>query len=218
MSETLSRAVMQRRSLPAKGLDFFPTPPWATRAFLADVIAKSGRPIADFMSVWEPAAGKGHMFYVLQEAFQFAHASDVHDYGTGFGIASYVGSGPDVLEPLSIDWIITNPPFNLALEFAERAIGEARAGVALLLRSSWAEGGGRYERLFKDRPPSLIAQYCDRVPMVAGRWDPQASSATSYAWFVWFTGDDSKRTSFVWIPPGAKARHSRPEDLERWSA
>jgi hypothetical protein len=39
--------------------------------------------------------------------------------------------------------------------------------------------------LFRDRPPTLYAPFVERVPMVKGRWDPGASTATSYAWFVW---------------------------------
>ncbi len=126
--------------------------------------------------------------------------------------------------------MITNPPFNLAIEFAERAMSEAVIGVALLLRTSWMEGGERYERLFRHRPPRLIAQYCERVPMVAGKWDPAAASATSYAWFVWHQAHDSGDgrlawhqahdcvgTRLVWIAPGAKARNWRDSDLQRWS-
>jgi hypothetical protein len=29
------------------------------------------------------------------------------------------------------------------------------------------------------------AQFAERVHMVKGRWNPDASSATAYAWFVW---------------------------------
>jgi hypothetical protein len=212
----LSTAVMQRRALPAKGLDYFPTPPWATRAFLHDVLLQEFATFC-FDSVWEPAAGQGHMAAVLGEVFPRVVASDVEDYGAGFEVGSFVGQGPDVAPPRRVGWIITNPPFNLAVEFAERALTEATTGVALLLRTSWLEGGERYERLFRDRPPRIIAQYCERVPMVAGRWDPGASTATSYAWFVWHQAHFRKETRFVWIAPGAKTRHWRDSDLQRWA-
>jgi hypothetical protein len=51
-------------------------------------------------------------------------------------------------------------------------------------RSVWAEGRDRYERLFSKKPPTMIAQFVERVPMTKGRWDPEADTATSYAWFV----------------------------------
>lgn len=212
----LSTAVMQRRAAPARGLDYFPTPPWATRAFLKEVLEAEFASFC-FGSAWEPAAGEGHMAHVLGELFGQVRASDVEDYGAGFEIGSFVGQGPDVISASRVDWVATNPPFNLAVEFAERALTEARIGVALLLRTSWMEGAERYQRLFRDRPPRIIAQYCERVPMVAGRWDPAAASATSYAWFVWHQAHFRKETKLVWIAPGAKARHWRDDDLKRWS-
>jgi hypothetical protein len=67
----------------------------------------------------------------------------------GSEVGSFVGCGPDVATVPSVpDWIITNPPFNLACEFALRAISIAHAGVALLVRSAWSEGGDRYRDLF----------------------------------------------------------------------
>jgi hypothetical protein len=55
--------------------------------------------------------------------------------------------------------------------------------------SGWiAKGVARYERLFSDRPPTAYAPFAERVPIVRGRWDPDASTATSYAWFVWHKG------------------------------
>jgi hypothetical protein len=32
---------------------------------------------------------------------------------------------------------------------------------------------------------AMIAQFAERVPMTKCRWDPEADTATSYAWFVW---------------------------------
>lgn len=217
MSANRSTAVMQRRAQPARGLDFFPTPPWATRAFLREVLEQEFAPHC-FGSVWEPAAGAGHMSSVLAELFPRVRASDVEDYGVGFEVGSYVGVGPDVASVRPHDWVITNPPFNLATDFVERGLREARIGVALLLRTSWMEGAERYSRIFKDRPPRFVAQYCERVPMVAGRWDPAAASATSYAWFVWHQAHFHKETRLVWIAPGARARWLTSDDLKRWAA
>jgi hypothetical protein len=172
------------------------------------------------MHVWEPAAGEGHMSRVLAEFFQRTYASDVHDYGRGHFIGSFVGQGPDVIDDLGADWIITNPPFNLAVEFAERVLNECSTGVAcaLLVRSVWAEGADRYGRLFRDQPPTHIAQFSERVPMVKGRWDPEATTATSYAWFIWHHPERaSKHTQFLWIPPGARQRHTKPDDVARFA-
>lgn len=214
--QNLSTAVMQRRHVTVDKLDYYPTPPWATRAFMTEFLRAHQDPKA-FLSVWEPAAGQGHMVNVLREFSPDVRASDVHDYGQGFEVGSFVGQGLDVIAAKpQCQWIITNPPFNLAVEFAERALDEATIGVALLLRSAWAEGGERYERIFKPCPPSWIVQYCERVPMVAGKYDPQAQSATSYSWFVWYIHEDDG-TRFKWIEPGAKDRNFSLDDVRRWS-
>lgn len=57
--------------------------------------------------------------------------------------------------------------------------------MAILARTQFVEGVGRFERLFRERPPAVFAPFTERVPMVRGRLDQSASTATSYAWFVW---------------------------------
>lgn len=219
MAQNTSSAVMQQRIEPISSLDYFPTPPWATRAFMAEFLLAQHRP-REFQAIWEPACGEGHMAAVLSEFSRKVVASDVHDYGRGYRIGSFVGQGLDVVSLWpECQWVITNPPFNLAVEFAERALDEAQLGVALLVRSAWAEGGDRYQRLFKNRRPSAIVQYAERVPMVKGRYDPAASTATPYAWFVWEKAGQGLHgaTHFHWIPPGACERNLRKSDLERWA-
>lgn len=206
----MTTAVMARRVEPPNSLDFFPTPPWATRALFECALG-----VGNWESAWEPAAGEGHMAEVLREYFPSVIASDVHDYGKGYAIGSYVGEGLDVAPRESVDWVISNPPFNKAVEFVQRAIDEARIGVAMLLRTSWLEGGGRYADVFSIKPPSMVAVFCERVPMVKGRWDPVASSATSYAWFVWSREHDAG-TRLVWIPPGQRDRLSKQSDIKRF--
>jgi hypothetical protein len=214
-------AVMANRVEAPNALDFFPTPPWATRALCELVLRFDPYTRGMRGPCWEPAAGEGHMAEVLREYFRDVHASDVHDYGCGYGIGTFIGEGPDraycAEKP---DWIITNPPFNLGVEFAKRAIGQARRGVALLLRSVWMESRERYEALFRDTPPTVIAVFCERVPMTKGRWDPEASTATSYAWFVWWVEDGhlNPSTRLMWIPPGQRKALERPDDRRRFAA
>lgn len=210
-----AQAVMAVRMNPVDDLDFFPTPPWATRALMEHVIPGVDRNA----SVWEPACGAGHMSDVLIEYCPRLLPSDVHKYGDHHIVGSFVGRGPDVLQPQHPhDWIITNPPFNLAVDFVERALGEARDGVAMLVRSSWMEGADRYKRLFLPRPPTIVAPFVERVPMVKGRWDPAASTATAYAWFVWLQQPALAPTTLEWIPPGCRTRLTRPDDVARFAA
>lgn len=197
-----SSAVMAQRSEAPDSLDFFPTPPWATRALCEHVLGLT--------------AGEGHMSDVLAEYFGAVVASDVHDYGHGHEIGSFTGDGPDVIRQHVVDWIITNPPFNLALQFAERALSLSLDGVALLVRTAWLEGCERHDTLFAARPPATVALFAERVPMVKGRWDPKASSATSYAWVVWQHAHRGE-TRLTWIPPRQRIALTRPDDVQRFA-
>ena len=212
--------MVERRHTAPDALDDFPTPPWATRALLSHVHPDMGGTLA-----WEPACGRRIMSDVLQERFKAVRASDVHDYGQGAEVGSFLdgGLGVGIAAPWNTppDWIITNPPFRLATEFALRAFDVAPdAGVALLVRTSWLESASRFWQLFQRMPPSTIAIFCERVPMVQGRWDPEASTATSYSWVVWTPPKENAhplRTRFIWIPPGQRAALTEPNDLARFA-
>jgi len=196
MAQNKSHAVMQQRHEAHDSLDDFPTPPWATRALIEHVLDDAGFGPRDH--VWEPACNRGYMARPLAEYCAFVRCTDIHDYGLP------AASQEDFLMPLrtsaDADWIITNPPFRLAAQFAERCRNlKPHKGYALLVRSAFLEGVERYETLFKPHPPAIIAQFVERVPMVKGRHDPTASTATSYTWLVWLRG--SRETKFTWIPP-----------------
>jgi hypothetical protein len=160
------------------------------------------------------------MAEVLREYFAAVRASDVFDYGSGYEVGSFIGTGLDVVPTNDgADWVICNPPYSAALTFADRALAVARQGVALLVRTAWMEGADRYRELFRERPPALIAQFVERVPMIKGRWDPDATTATSYAWFIWlFSTPTPMATRLVWIPPGCREGLTRVDDRVRFAS
>lgn len=206
----MSHAVVARRHEPLTSLDDFPTPPWATRALMEHVIKPSefGYGI-NRASVWEPACGRGFMSRPLGEYFLSVMSTDVADYGWEgqCGICDYTSKH---FEPANIHWVITNPPFKRAYDFIDRSKGAGRS-IAVLVRTSFVEGVRRFNQLYEKSPPNIIAQFSERVPMVRGRVDKNASTATAYCWLVWgdwARRDASSRTRFVWIPPCRK-------DLER---
>lgn len=245
-------AVMAQRASPRResvgseradapdSLDYFPTPPWAARA--GGELIKRIDPGAT--SCWEPACGEGHMAWGLADYFPDLLATDIHDYGDPYGVqASRLRrvEPVDFLDPERtlwprFDWVVTNPPFVAGEAFVRAGLKRARRGVAMLLRSVFLEGAGR-NPIFSDPALNfaLHAQFAERVPMVKGRWDPGASSATAYSWFVWVKpniglvkgGGDfgyqirvaQRHGAFLgWvIPPGTKARLSKPEDLARFA-
>ncbi|WP_082512909.1 SAM-dependent methyltransferase [Methylobacterium sp. Leaf125] len=199
-----SYAVSAQRIEPNDSADDFPTPPWATRALLEHVLDnKAG---LKEMSCLEPACGAGHMAKVLNEYFGEVKASDAYWYGYS-DIRDYL-TYP--YETNSCDWVITNPPFRLAEEFIIRSMRVARKGVAMLARTVFLESRGRYENIFRDMPVTKFAQFTERVPMVKGRLDRKASTATGYAWFVW-EKDGSYEPRLMWVPPCRKALE-RPSD------
>lgn len=215
-------AVMQRRASPPGELDFFPTPPWGTRAFLAHAVPVidrfAPRAITPTMSVWDPCCGEGHMSRVLTEWFAAVLETDVHPYGDHL-LADFLDPLHGYLFAETSEWIVMNPPFDRAAAFINLALERAQAGVAALVRAGFCEGQGRHRDLFAERPPHFEFQIAERLPMVKGRWVVNAKTATSYVWLVWLTHPphDFARhgTRKFWIPP---CRHAltRPDDPIRF--
>lgn len=203
MSQNRSTAVMQRRVEPHDSLDDFPTPPWATRAVCEQIEVIFG-PMAK-KTCREPAANRGHMVRPLQEFFSEVIASDVHDYGAGYPVQDYLMPIPEN----QVDWTISNPPFRLAEQFIAKALRQSRQGVAMIVRSAFLEGQGRYDRVFKHNPPAFVFQFTERVVMHKGRLAPEGSTATAYSWLIW--AKKCSGTSFGWIAPCRK-RLERAED------
>lgn len=170
-------------------LEFYPTPPWATRALFEYVLPHVGRNAP--LAAWDPCAGMGHMADVLREYCVDVHASDVYRYpGAPEDIAQrdFLDSG--TMWPADRPgWIITNPPFVPAADILEKAMRDRSVlGVALLLRLQWLTGADRYRRVFFQTAPALVAPFVERVPMCLGGYDLNGSTATDYAWFVWSRG------------------------------
>ena len=196
--QNTSHAVMAQRTEAKDSPDDFPTPPWATRALVEHVL--DDRLALKGMSCLEPACGRGYMSRPLGEYFGSVASSDAYHYGFA-KIRDYLAIP---YEAQAFDWVITNPPFRLAEEFVERSLVVARKGVAILARTVFLESSGRYNSLFRDRPPTKFAQFVERVPMVKGRLDRKASTATGYAWLVW-EKEARGHPRLMWVPPCRKA-------------
>ena len=209
MAANRSSAVMQQRSEPHDSLDDFPTPPWATRA-LCEFIEPRTLGLGLHNRVCrEPAANRGHMVKPLLEYFDTVEAYDVHDYGAGYPVTDYLWAE----DPAPVDWTITNPPFRLAEQFIDRAVRSSDEGVAVIVRSAFLEGVGRYRRLFSKTPPTYILQFTERVVMHRGNLSAKGSTATAYCWLVWMKKWPAQRTEFEWIEPCRK-RLERSSDYD----
>jgi hypothetical protein len=207
MAQNRSHAVMAQRLEAQDSRDDFPTPPWATRALCEHVLSKAE---LSGQTCLEPACGRGYMATPLMEYFASVEAADAYSYGFApirdFLLYPY--------ETGSHDWVITNPPFRLAEEFVVRALMVARRGVAILARTVFLESSGRYDAIFSRNPPMAFAQFVERVPMVKGRLDRKASTATGYAWLIW-----DKRYAgpplLKWVPPCRKALERNSDYSDR---
>lgn len=162
--------------------DFYATPPIATEWLLRvepDLCAK----------IWEPCCGMGHISEVLRDNGKWVHSTDLVPRGYGLG------------EPLDFlqcnsEWtgdIVTNPPYNMAQEFVEKAMELVTDGhkVCMLLKLTFMEGAKR-ESLFAKYPPKHIHVFSRRINCWPNGEEPKISSAVCYAWFVWekgYTGD-----------------------------
>jgi hypothetical protein len=156
--------------------DFYPTPHHAIKSLL-DRHHFDG-------SVWEPACGDGAISNVLLSEGFYVESSDLIDRGFG-------EVGIDFLQTdRKIDNIITNPPFNLALEFVDHAKKCADQQIAMFLKTTFLEGAKRYG-MFKDTkfPLARMYQFCKRVNLYKGCETRDKSKISSgmiaFAWFVW---------------------------------
>lgn len=212
MSQNRSSAVMAQRHAPPEGLDYYPTPPWATRA-LCERLSLAGK------TVWEPACGELYMARPLAEYAGSVIASDIFDYGVGAQVIDFLSVADDrelfPTTPPSCDWVITNPPFRLLTEFLERALKVSKQGVAFFARTQALEGNDRYERFFSRGLLTEFHQFVERVALVGGRVDPDAASASAYAWFVFEHSAPAKPP--LWIAP-CRARLERPHDYAKVAA
>ncbi len=211
-----SSAVMAQRSHPRGSLDYFPTPPWATRAPINEVLLPYGIGTTT-KRVRDPAAGGGHMAVPLREAFSAVDVSDVHNWGINPEIRDFTF---ETRETLLADghelphWIFCNPPFEIAMDFLERALSIATEGVAFLCRLGWITGQERHDKIFGPRKPRFFCPFAERVPMIEGVWDPEASTATDYAWYIWLLEEEQPARTEVWhLPPGMEDRYTRASDL-----
>jgi hypothetical protein len=158
----------------------------------------------------------------LCERFGVVMASDLVDYGAGFGQRNFLTprDGDD-----GFDWVITNPPYNLSLSFAQRALDVAHEGVALFQRMAFAEGAERYTMIFDRMPPTDVMVFAERVVIHAGVMrcpdrpylHPEGvykkpTTAAAYAWFIWRKRHMGRGTRLHWVPPGTRLRCERPHD------
>ena len=177
--------------------------------------------LPDGGTVWEPACGDGRLVHWMHERPNLeAYGSDLFHVKKPFSAGSFTRTLPDPIDflackvpPLPCTTICTNPPYNLALEFAEQATRLA-AETFLLLRLGFLASSARLDFfranplgalfILTSRPSFVAAAKCENCgakwqqeveePRVRvhsklcdGRITYTTTDMADYAWFYWGT-------------------------------
>ncbi len=150
--------------------DHYTTPRECTVA-LMNFLKLTGMPY-----IWEPACGKGDISKVLIDYEAFVYSTDLMDYGYGeTGIDYLTAEAPE-----DVDAIITNPPFNLAVEFVNKALADAPL-VAMLFKSQFWHAKARIP-LFNRTTPKYVLPMTWRPQFMEGK---TTSPVMEVCWTVW---------------------------------
>lgn len=157
--------------------DFYPTPPEGTLGLLKYETFKG--------EIWEPACGDGSMSKVLESKGYKVISTDLEPRGYGTqGDFFFYGQ---LLAPN----IVTNPPFRLAQEFADRSLALGCDKIALLCKLAFLEGQERGE-WFPRTPLKNVYVFSERLTMTRNGELQTGGGMIAFAWFVWERGYQGK--------------------------
>lgn len=142
-----------------KAYDVYETPEWAVQALLKVI------PVRQDWKYLEPCRASGRIYNHLP-------------IGSAWG---EIREGIDYLQtPYNhVDCVVTNPPYSLAQEFVDKALGESDV-VIMLLRLGFLESMKRWEWWQENSITSLMV--LSQRPSFTGDGKTDGSG---YAWFVW---------------------------------
>lgn len=163
--------------------DYYSTDPKALEIFL-DKIKEDN--ITLHNKIWESACGEGHLSKVLENRGYQVFSSDLVDRGFG-KVQDFLNY--ENQNKLSVD-ILTNPPYNKAQEFVEKALDVIQDGyyVVMFLKIQFLEGKER-RKLFDKYPPKYIyVNSARQICYLNGDMSKKMSSATCYCWYIWEKG------------------------------
>lgn len=170
--------------------DAYFTPAWCTEALLNYTSQL-------FSPVWDPACGDGAILKVCAAREMKTLGSDIRDYGwPGTFIFDFFKYETAVSRS-----IITNPPYECAQQFIEKALKltEPQTGtVAMLLRNEYDSAGSR-RHLFGDHPAFAKKLVLTRRP----KWfaHEKAAPRHNFSWFLWSWGKSAiERPTLGYLP------------------
>lgn len=161
--------------------EWYCEPDWAADLLFASDMLPRGLP------VWDPACGRGGIVNAARRAGWDAVGSDIADRGARLHDHDFLRDEPFRRKPTII---ASNPPFNLALEWALRALSLDLGPVALIVQLRFLAGLTR-AHLYEEFPPAFEATFSDRPSMPPGAMIEQLGDAAfsggtiDFACVVW---------------------------------
>lgn len=194
----------KKNSKEREELDYYATPPVEVTNILNQLQY-------DFtgQTILEPCCGGGHMIAGIQKYLDKNSQKPKKLIGTDFkdrDFSSNIWNLKYGLDFLADDYpydkadvIIMNPPFATIEPFMIRALEIAQDKLIMLCRTQVTEGLGRYEKIFKNNPPTYIYQYIDRIQCWKSGVKPTGSSAQAYCWLVWEKDKAGQEPILRWL-------------------
>lgn len=231
-------AMVKRTDTKGTDKDYYPTPPWITRAAVEFLHSRG----IGLGQVWEPACGEGHMVRVLQEYGYQVMQSDMfaQDYGLGPEFAiDFIDPAAPPQEDI-VDTVFTNPPFGYGTymipgkkegtfkkkrfyrpdQFMLNGLLAARAVVCLLVRTNMIGGVDRLKDVYQPFPPTYYVQFPQRLNFHKGGTEKKKSGMVDFGWMIWVnremypTADIPApgRTELAWFPENGMELYERDGD------
>lgn len=135
--------------------------------------------------VWECCSGEDHLANVFREHGYEVRTSDIVKRLPTTEYLDFMNQDEE--------WdgtIVTNPPYNHATKFVEKALQTVTRGnyVCMFLKVQFLEGKER-KNLFKKYPPKFVCVSSSRLSCAQnGDFERYPGSFVAYAWFIWEKG------------------------------
>ena len=185
-------------------LDYYATP----TAEVTNILETLGYDFSG-QKILEPCVGGGHMVAGIQKYLDAHQQTAAALKGTDFKDREFRSNRWELQYDLDFladdypidkaDVIVMNPPYATIEPFLIRALEIAQDKLIVLCRTQVLEGSGRYEKIFKDNPPTEIYQYVDRIQCWKGGVKPTGTSAQAYCWLVWDKKAPAAAPKLHWI-------------------
>ena len=151
--------------------------------------------------IWEPSCGSGCLSMRLEELGYEVVSTDLVE--RGYGIAG-IDFFAQTKVPDDVKAIVTNPPYKFATNYVVHGLRllPENGLLCLFLKTTFAEGKDRWNRIFSITPPRFVLQCTERM-LCAKNADFEGmrrggGSAVSYAWWVWQKGWEGE-TVLGWV-------------------